>query len=261
MYTLLQEQAWRANMEIPRMNLAIYTWGNVSAFDPDKAVFAIKPSGVPYDKLKPEDMVIVDLEGKKVHGKLNPSSDTATHTELYRYFSASGNKIYGITHTHSPYATSWAQACRSIPILGTTHADHGFRPVPCTALLSKEAVETAYEKETGLLIIKTLENPEIACPCPKMQNSASTAAQGLCFDGKINADECQMILAGGHGPFTWGSSAEKSVYNAAVLEEIARMAWISISVNPAWNPLADYIIQKHYERKHGANAYYGQRNK
>lgn len=261
MYTLLQEQAWRANLEIPSRNLAIYTWGNVSAFDPNKAVFAIKPSGVLYDVLKPEDMVVVDLDGKIVHGKLKPSSDTPTHAELYRYFSESDNKIYGITHTHSPYATAWAQACHSIPILGTTHADHGFCPVPCTPMLSKEAVETAYEKETGLLIIKTLENPDIACPCPKMHNSAFAGAHGVCFSGKMKADECQMVLAGGHGPFTWGSSAEKSVYNAAVLEEIARMAWISISVNPAWNPLPDYIIQKHYERKHGPNAYYGQGGK
>ncbi len=261
MYTDLKEQAWRANMEIPARNLAIYTWGNVSALDPDKAVFAIKPSGVPYDRLKAEDIVVVDLDGKVADGKLNPSSDTPTHAQLYRYFLQTHSAIRGITHTHSPYATSWAQACRSIPLLGTTHADHGFRPVPCTPYLSEKAVQTAYEKETGLLIIETLKNPSIACPVALPHKLHGCTGKGACFDEALNPAECQMVLVGGHGPFTWGTDAEKSVYNAAVLEEIAKMAWICMTVNPGFAPLPDYVIQKHYDRKHGKNAYYGQASK
>lgn len=230
-YASLKEEAWLANMQIPEHHLAIYTWGNVSAFDKDRAVFAIKPSGVPYDKMKAEDMVIVDLDGKKVEGALNPSSDTPTHAVLYREFSDIG----GITHTHSPHATSWAQACKSIPLFGTTHADHSPNAVPCTPMITKAMVENAYEEETGNLIVQ-------------------------CFkDLALVPKENPMVLVAGHGPFTWGENADKSVYNASVLEEIARMAWISLSLNPNLASLPDYVVNKHYQRKHGKNAYYGQR--
>ena len=243
-YKYLKEEAFEANMEIPMRKLAIYTWGNVSAFDKDKGVFAIKPSGVPYDTMKPDDIVVMDLDGNKVEGKLNPSSDTPTHIELYRRF----ENIGGITHTHSPYATSWAQACRSIPLFGTTHADHSANEVPCTPMITKEAVETAYEKETGILIAKTFLDP--------------ASVNALDCNGKprkvLVPAENPMVLVAGHGPFAWGSNATKSVYNAAVLEEVAKMAWITLSVNPSAKTLPEYVINKHYERKHGKNAYYGQ---
>jgi len=256
MYTSLKEKAWKANMEILARQLAIYTWGNVSAYDANKAVFAIKPSGIPYDELKIEDIIVVDLDGKIIEGTLNPSSDTPTHLELYRWFAEQGSDICGITHTHSPHATAWAQACRSIPLLGTTHADHGFTPVPCTPVLLENAVQSAYEKETGMLIIETLRNPKNACP---VAISGNPTGKGACFATPLKPTECQMVLVGGHGPFTWGATAEKSVYNAAVLEEIARMTWLTLGINPLSAPLPDYVIQKHYDRKHGDSAYYGQK--
>ncbi|MBP5401940.1 MAG: L-ribulose-5-phosphate 4-epimerase AraD [Treponema sp.] len=244
-YQTLKEEAFEANLQIPKRGLAIYTWGNVSAFDKAKGVFAIKPSGVPYDTMKVDDIVVVDLELNKVEGKLNPSSDTPTHAELYKSF----NDIGGITHTHSPHATSWAQACKGIPLLGTTHADHSASPVICTPMITKEAVESAYEKETGILIVNTFLHPEkIGAKYPD-----GTPLKPLV------PSENPMVLVAGHGPFTWGSNADKSVYNAAVLEEIARMAWITMAVNPDFNPLPDYVVNKHYQRKHGANAYYGQK--
>ena len=228
----LKEEAWRANLEIPRQGLALYTWGNVSALDPDAGVFAIKPSGVPYSELTADDLVVIDMDGEKVEGSLNPSSDTPTHLELYRAFASSG--VRGIIHTHSTHAVAWAQACMGIPLFGTTHADHVQVPVPCTRLLSKEAVENDYEKETGKLIVEHF------------------VAAGF------KAEEVNMVLVGGHGPFAWGPSAAKAVYNGAVLEEVARMASLTLEINPSAKELPDYIVSKHYERKHGPKAYYGQ---
>ena len=229
-YQTLKEQAYEANMQIPEQHLALYTWGNVSAFDASKGVFAIKPSGVPYPELTPESMVIVDLEGNVVEGTLRPSSDTPTHVVLYHEFAVKdGIKTGGIIHTHSTAAVSWA------PLFGTTHADHIQTAIPCTPYLSKEAVERDYEKETGDLIV------------------AHFKEHGL------NPAEVNMVLVGGHGPFAWGADAAKAVYNGAVLEEICRMALNTIQINPGATPLPDYIVNKHYQRKHGPNAYYGQK--
>jgi L-ribulose-5-phosphate 4-epimerase len=227
-YATLKEEAWSANLEIPRRNLALYTWGNVSAYDPAAGVFAIKPSGVPYDQLSVDDIVVVDLDGKIVEGKLRPSSDTPTHQVLYRHFP----KIGGITHTHSTHATAWAQAGQSIPVFGTTHADHSHLPIPCTPLLGRDQVEGQYEEETGKLIVD-------------------------CFK-EIAYLEQPMVLVAGHGPFAWGKDATTSVYNAVVLEEVARMAWLTLSIDPDAQPLPKYITDKHYQRKHGPKAYYGQ---
>lgn len=234
-YETLRNQAYEANMQIPANHLALYTWGNVSAFDKEKGVFAIKPSGVPYPELTPESMVIIDIDGKKVDGNLNPSSDTPTHAILYKEFAVKQNaEIGGIIHTHSTYAVSWAQATRDVPLFGTTHADHIQTKVPCTPYLSKEAVESDYEYETGASIIKMFE------------------------ERKLNPSEVNMVLCGGHGPFCWGKNADKAVYNATVLEEICKMALNTLMINPDASPLPDYIINKHYMRKHGPNAYYGQ---
>ena len=226
-YRTLRQEAFEANLEIPRRGLAIYTWGNVSAFDRAAGVFAIKPSGVSYDALTADSMVVVDLEGKTVWGNLRPSLDTETHRALYLSFPGVG----GITHTHSTFATAWAQAGRAVPVFGTTHADYAGE-IPCTEFLGKEAVENGYERETGNLIVNTL---------------------------KKNSAHLQMILAGGHGPFTWGENAAQSVYHAAVLEEICRMAFITLQINPDTPVLPAHIINKHWERKHGAGAYYGQK--
>lgn len=243
-YQSLKEEALEANLEIPKQGLAIYTWGNVSAFDKNLGVFAIKPSGVPYDSMTADDIVVMDLDCKKVEGKLNPSSDTPTHAEIYKHFP----DVFGVTHTHSPYATAWAQACKGIPLLGTTHADHSANSVVCTPMISKEAVEAAYEKETGKLIVNTFLHPD------------SVGAKDIQGDAlkPLVPMENPMVLVAGHGPFTWGSSAKKSVYNARVLEEIARMTWISLMINPNCSLLPDYVVNKHYQRKHGKNAYYGQ---
>jgi L-ribulose-5-phosphate 4-epimerase len=227
-YDELKEQAWRANMEIPRHGLAIFTFGNVSAFDPNRAVFAIKPSGVAYDSLKAADMVVIDLDSKLVEGTLRPSSDTKTHAALYRAFQGIG----GIVHTHSTYATAWAQACMAIPLYGTTHADHLAEDVPCTAIMSAEAVGGDYEAETGKQIID-------------------------CFRSR-DPGEIPMVLVAGHGPFTWGKNADKAVYHAVVLEELAKMASITKSLDANAKRLPDYLVRKHFERKHGKNAYYGQ---
>jgi L-ribulose-5-phosphate 4-epimerase len=230
-YKTLREEAFEANLEIKKQNLAIYTWGNVSAFDPEKGVFAIKASGVPYDKLSPESMVLVDLDGAIVGGKLNPSSDTKTHQVLYREFAG----IKGITHTHSSYAVAWAQAKKPVPVFGTTHADHGTEAIPCTELMSQEAVKNNYELETGNLIVKHFRK------------------------GKLNPSHVTMVLVAGHGPFTWGNSAAQSVYHSAVLEEICKMAFLTLCLDPEAKPLPEYIINKHWERKHGPGAYYGQK--
>jgi L-ribulose-5-phosphate 4-epimerase len=227
-YSELKEQAFQANLEIPRRGLAIYTFGNVSAFDAARGVFAIKPSGVAYENLSAADMVVVDLESKIVEGTLRPSSDTKTHAALYRAFDGVG----GIVHTHSTHATAWAQARMPIPIYGTTHADHLAGDVPCTALMTADAVEGDYEAETGTQIID-------------------------CF-GKRDPRETPMVLVAGHGPFAWGKTAEKAVYNAVVLEELAKMAFITRTLDPRAGRLPDYLVRKHYERKHGKGAYYGQ---
>ena len=229
-YKTLNEEAYEANMEIQRRNLAIYTWGNVSAFDPDKGIFAIKPSGVEYDELKPEMMVLLDLEGKIVEGKLKPSSDTKTHLVLYRDFKG----ILGITHTHSPYAAAWAQAKRAVPVFGTTHADHCAGEIPCTALMTAEAVKNDYELETGNLIVKSFNT------------------------GNIDPLQVNMVLAAGHGPFTWGKSAAQSVYHSVILEEICKMAFFTVTIDSGSKPLPEHIIKKHWDRKHGDGAYYGQ---
>jgi L-ribulose-5-phosphate 4-epimerase len=227
-YGDLKEQAWQANMEIPRRGLAIYTFGNVSAFDAQRAVFAIKPSGVAYETLTAADIVVVDLDSKVVEGTLRPSSDTKTHAALYRAFPGLG----GIVHTHSTYATAWAQACTPIPIYGTTHADHLAEDVPCTALMTADAVGGDYEAETGTQIVD-------------------------CFRGR-DPHQTPMVLVAGHAPFAWGKTAEKAVYHAVVLEELAKMASITRSIDPNAARLPDYLVRKHFERKHGKSAYYGQ---
>jgi len=228
----LREQAWRANLEIPRRGLAIYTFGNVSAFDPARAVFAIKPSGVAYESLARADLVVVDLDGRVVEGGLRPSSDTKTHAALYRAFQGRGGGIGGIVHTHSTYATAWAQACLPIPLYGTTHADHLAEDVPCTALMTADAVERDYEAETGTQIID-------------------------CFRAR-DPHETPMVLVAGHGPFAWGKTAEQAVYHAVVLEELAKMAFLTRTLDPRAGRLPDHLVRKHFERKHGKKAYYGQ---
>ncbi|HVZ89080.1 MAG TPA: L-ribulose-5-phosphate 4-epimerase [Polyangia bacterium] len=227
-YDELKQQAFQANLEIPRRNLAIYTFGNVSALDPARGVFAIKPSGVPYEQLTAADMVVLDLEANVVEGNLRPSSDSKTHAALYRAFDGIG----GIVHTHSTYATGWAQARLPIPIYGTTHADHLAEDVPCTTVMSAAAVNGDYEAETGTQIVD-------------------------CFRGR-NPHQTPMVLVAGHGPFTWGRSAEKAVYHAAVLEELAKIAFLTQTLNAQVGRLPDYLVRKHFERKHGKTAYYGQ---
>jgi L-ribulose-5-phosphate 4-epimerase len=227
-YDDLKQQAWQANMEIPRRGLAIYTFGNVSAFDAARAVFAIKPSGVAYETLTAADMVVVDLDSKVVEGDLRPSSDTKTHAALYKAFQGIG----GIVHTHSTYASAWAQAGMPIPLYGTTHADHLAEDVPCTALMTAEAVERDYEAETGTQIID-------------------------CFRTR-DPRQTPMVLVAGHGPFAWGKTADKAVYHAVVLEELAKIASITRTLDPSARRLPDYLVRKHFERKHGKSAYYGQ---
>src|SRR4051812_20255435 len=219
-YRELKERAWAANQEIPKRGLAIYTFGNVSALDAARGVVAIKPSGVAYDVLKPDDLVIVDLQGQVVEGSLRPSSDTPTHLVLYRAWQGIG----GVVHTHSSYATGWAQARLPIPIYGTTHADHLAEDVPCTSLMSDEAVERDYELETGKQILE-------------------------CFQSR-DPLYTSMVLVAGHGAFTWGETPEQAVYNAAVLEELAHMAFVTRALNPAVPRLPDRLIHKHFARKH-----------
>jgi L-ribulose-5-phosphate 4-epimerase len=228
-YRELKERAWAANQEIPKRGLAIYTFGNVSALDAGRGVVAIKPSGVPYDQLTVDDLVVVDLSGKVVEGELRPSSDTSTHLVLYRAWQGIGS----VVHTHSTYATGWAQARLPIPIYGTTHADHLAEDVPCTRIMSDQAVERDYELETGNQILD-------------------------CFAGR-DPLHTSMVLVAGHGAFTWGDTPEKAVYNAAVLEELARMAFVTRTLDPAAARLPESLIHKHFARKHGKTAYYGQR--
>jgi L-ribulose-5-phosphate 4-epimerase len=230
-YDHIKEQAYKANMELPRLNLVIFTFGNVSAMDRDLGVFAIKPSGVPYDELSPEKMVIVDLEANIVEGTLRPSSDTKTHAVLYKEWTGIG----GICHTHSTYATAWAQSQRCIPIYGTTHADHKTVDVPCAPPMDDDMIAGNYEHQTGYQIINCLNE------------------KGLDYK------EVEMVLVGNHAPFTWGKTAEKAVYNSAVLESIAQMAYLTEQINPQAPRLKDSLIKKHFERKHGPDSYYGQR--
>ena len=230
MLEALKQQVYEANMELPRQGLVTYTWGNVSGIDREKGLFVIKPSGVEYDELTPAMLVVMDLNGNRVEGDLNPSSDTKTHLELYKAFP----KIGGVVHTHSPWATSWAQAGRSIPLYGTTHADYFFGEIPCARSLTPEEIDAAYEQNTGLVIIETFEE------------------RGL------NPMHTPGVLCKNHGPFTWGKDAAEAVHNAVVLEEVAKMATRTELINPKVQPAPDCIRDKHFYRKHGANAYYGQ---
>lgn len=229
-YDHIREAAYKANMQLPELGLVLFTFGNVSAADRSLGVFAIKPSGVPYNELSPGKMVIVDFDGTKVDGKLRPSSDTPTHAVLYKHW----KNIGGIVHTHSTYATAWAQSQRDIPIFGTTHADHNTVDIPCAPPMDDAMIKGNYEYETGFQIMN-------------------------CFKEKgLKYEEVEMILAGNHAPFTWGKTPEKAVYNSAVLERIAQMAYLTEQINPKALRLKDTLVKKHFERKHGPDSYYGQ---
>lgn len=229
-YQYIQEEAYKANMQLQKLGLVMFTFGNVSAVDRSLGVFAIKPSGVPYDELSPRKMVIVDFDAIVVKGKLRPSSDTKTHAVLYKRWESIG----GIAHTHSTFATAWAQSQRDIPIFGTTHADHTTIDVPCAAPMSDEMIHGDYEYETGFQIINCMQQKD------------------------LNYQEVEMILVGNHAPFTWGKTAEKAVYNSAVLENIAQLAFLTEQINPQAGRLKNALIEKHYNRKHGSGSYYGQ---
>ena len=229
-YDHIKEEAYEANIKLPELGLVLFTFGNVSAADRGLGVFAIKPSGVPYEELSADKMVIVDFDGKTIEGSLRPSSDTLTHAVLYKHW----DKINGIVHTHSTYATAWAQSLRDIPIYGTTHADHTTCDIPCAAPMSDEMIKGNYEYETGFQIITALK------------------------EKNLSYEDVEMILVGNHAPFTWGKTAAKAVYNSAVLEEIAKMAYLTESIKADALRLKDALIKKHYERKHGPDSYYGQ---
>lgn len=229
-YEHIQEEAYNGNMELPRLGLVLFTFGNVSAADHSLGVFAIKPSGVVYEKLSPKKMVIVDFDGNIVKGELRPSSDTKTHAVLYKHW----ENIGGIVHTHSTYATAWAQSQRDIPIFGTTHADYNTVDIPCAPPMSDEMIKGNYEHETGFQILK----------CFKERN--------------LDYKEVEMILVGNHAPFTWGKNADKAVHNSAVLEYIAQTALLTEQINSNAPRLKEALIRKHYERKHGPDSYYGQ---
>jgi L-ribulose-5-phosphate 4-epimerase len=229
-YHHIRQAAYQANMQLPKLGLVLFTFGNVSAADRDEGVFAIKPSGVPYEDLSPEKMVIVDFDGNTIDGKLRPSSDTKTHAVLYKHW----QNIGGIVHTHSTYATAWAQTLLDIPIFGTTHADHTTVDIPCAPPMDDKMIQGDYEYETGFQIMKCLK------------------------DKKLSYEEVEMILVGNHAPFTWGKTCDKAVYNSAVLESIAEMAFLTRQIRPDAARLKDSLIKKHYERKHGPDSYYGQ---
>jgi L-ribulose-5-phosphate 4-epimerase len=229
-YQHIKQEAFEANMQLPELGLVLFTFGNVSAADRDLQVFAIKPSGVPYQNLSPEKMVIVDFDGNIIEGSLRPSSDTKTHAVLYKNW----ENISGIAHTHSTYATAWAQSQRDIPIYGTTHADHLTVDVPCASPMGDEMIRGDYEHETGHQIINCL------------------------IERSLSYTDVEMILVGNHAPFTWGKTAEKAVYNSAVLESVAQMAYLTEQINADAMPLKASLIKKHFERKHGGNSYYGQ---
>lgn len=224
----LKEKVWKANLELVRQGLVLYTWGNVSAIDREKNLVVIKPSGVDYDAMQPEDMVVLTLEGEQVEGELRPSSDTPTHLVLYRAFPNLG----AVVHTHSTYATMFAQAGRGIPCLGTTHADSFYGEIPCTRPMTDKEIQGAYEHETGNVIVERFCN--------------------------LEADQVPGVVVHGHGPFAWGASADKAVYNAAVMEQAAKMALGTLLLNPQATPINQVLLDKHFLRKHGANAYYGQ---
>ena len=229
-YTALKEEAYQANMQLPALNLVLFTFGNVSVADRSKQVFAIKPSGIPYESLSADKMVIVDFDGNTIEGELRPSSDTKTHAVLYKHW----GKIGAIVHTHSTYATAWAQSLRDIPIFGTTHADHNTVDIPCAAPMDDAMIAGNYEYETGFQIMN-------------------------CFKEKgLSYEEVEMMIVGNHAPFTWGKDGNKAVYNAAVLEQVAKMAWLTEQINPNAPRLKEALIKKHYERKHGPDSYYGQ---
>jgi len=225
----LKQVVLEANLELPKKGLITYTWGNVSGIDREKGLVVIKPSGVPYDELKLEHLVVVDLQGNVVEGNLNPSSDTPTHLEIYNNF----KEVGGVVHTHSRWATLWAQAGKGIPALGTTHADYFYGEIPCTRVMTAEEIQGMYEEETGKVIIET-------------------------FNG-INPNYVPAVLVNNHGPFTWGKDAHEAVHNAVVLEEVAMMAYYTCSLTPNIKPISQVLLDKHFLRKHGANAYYGQK--
>lgn len=229
-YKDLKQECYEANMQLNALNLVVYTFGNVSAVDREKGVFAIKPSGVPYEDLKPEDIVIVDFDNNVIEGSLRPSSDTKTHAYLYKNWP----NIGGVAHTHATYSVAWAQSQRDIPIFGTTHADHLTSDIPCAAPMNDSLIEGNYEHNTGIQILD-------------------------CFNEKnLSYEETEMILIGNHGPFAWGKNAAKAVYNSKVLEVVAEMAYLTLQINPNAPRLKDSLIKKHYQRKHGKDSYYGQ---
>jgi L-ribulose-5-phosphate 4-epimerase len=229
-YEDIKQEAYKANAQLPVYGLVFSTFGNVSAANQAEGVFAIKPSGVPYNQLTPDKMVVVDFEGKTVEGILRPSSDTLTHAVLYKHWPHIG----GISHTHATYSTAWAQALQDIPVFGTTHADHNTVSIPCAAPMEDHLIAGNYEYETGFQILN-------------------------CFEQRhLNYQEVEMILVGNHAPFSWGKTADKAVYNSAVLEQIAQMAWLTLQINPNASPIKKALMDKHYRRKHGASSYYGQ---
>ena len=227
----LKHAVYEANMELPHRGLVTYTWGNVSGIDRERGLVVIKPSGVSYDELTPDDLVVLDLDGKVVDGKLNPSSDTKTTLAMYKAFP----EIGGIVHTHSPYAVGWAQAGRDIPAYGTTHADYFYGPVPCCRSLTEQEVEEDYERNTGLVIVETFRQRE------------------------LDPVHVPGAICRNHGPFTWGKDAAQAVYHAVVLEEVAKMAVYTTQIAPDAQPAPQYVLDKHFLRKHGPNAYYGQK--
>ena len=226
----LKEKVYKANLDLVDKGLVIHTWGNVSGRDKESGFIVIKPSGVSYDLMNPEHMVVIDRDGRVIEGKFKPSTDAPTHLLLYRTFESLG----GVVHTHSSYATSWAQAGRAIPPFGATHADHYYGEVPCTRLLTKKETETEYEINTGKIIVERL--------------------------GDIDPLTVPSVLVNGHGPFCWGTNAENAVYNAVALEEIAKMAFYTVLLGKT-EPISQYLLDKHFKRKHGNDAYYGQDKK
>jgi L-ribulose-5-phosphate 4-epimerase len=225
----LKKDVLEANLALPKYALVTFTWGNVSGLDRKRGLMVIKPSGVPYESLKKDDLVVMDLDGNQVEGELRPSSDTPTHLALYRAFP----EIGGIVHTHSPWATSWAQAGKGIPALGTTHADYFYGEIPCTRQMTAEEIQGAYEEQTGHVIVET-------------------------FQGK-NPLHLPGVLVNNHGPFTWGKDAAEALHNAVVLEEVAKIAHRTVALNPEISPIAQVLLDKHFLRKHGKDSYYGQK--
>ncbi|MFH6997988.1 L-ribulose-5-phosphate 4-epimerase [Flavobacterium sp. FlaQc-57] len=229
-YKDLKQECYEANMQLNALNLVVYTFGNVSAVDRENGVFAIKPSGVPYEDLKPEDIVIVDFDNNIIEGTMRPSSDTKTHAYLYKNWP----NIGGVAHTHATYSVAWAQSQQDIPIFGTTHADHLTADIPCAPPMADALIEGNYEHNTGIQILD----------CFKEKN--------------LSYEEVEMVLIGNHGPFAWGKNAAKAVYNSKVLEVVAEMAYLTLQINPNAPRLKDSLIKKHYNRKHGKDSYYGQ---